>query len=629
VRSTGLLPSFKKKYPIAFYIVVSKSNKSEKEIGVMSRYTMVETKSAPRGTRNGSSVTAKKTATSVTGNGAPGFDYKDKSALFLLGVSNFTGQDKFYESGEESDSRFVKLIRSVAKKDPAWVANFLSWLRSEGNIRTASIIGAIEYGRVVSDEFMGVQVTSLGKSATVQAKKEFLESVPTPRSVLASVLQRADEPSEALGYWLSTYGKKTPKWLKRGLGDAAKRLYTERSVFKYDSQASKIRFADVVHLSSVKTDGYKSDVFDWIEDRRYNAVDLAKYPSLVMLESRNDVDSVPAGDRAKFLENNPEIVEKAGYSWESLAGWLNGPLNAKFWESLIPNMGYMALIRNLRNFAKAGISQSVANLVAERIADPEEVAKSRQLPLRFLSAYRAIHVSKEDTDQNRNYYRQFGQGYNYTSHVGIDEIFLTEKGRAYTRLWAPALSEALNLSLVNVPELDGQTIILSDCSGSMGATISEKSTVSYFENAAAFAVALALKNPNSVLYGYADSEKEIELVRGGSLLDNIALFIKQAPTGGTNTIGSTKKVLRENPYAKRIVIVTDEQTSGYYSNSLDTAVPEKVTAVTFNVGGYAVGHAPAGRDNFHSVTGLNDSGFQMLKMIETVGEGMWPWESQD
>ena len=52
-------------------------------------------------------------------------------------------------------------------------------------------------------------------------------------------------------------------------------------------------------------------------------------------------------------------------------------------------MGYMALLRNLRNFDQAGVSDEVAATVAAQLADPDEVARSRQLPMRFLSAYRA------------------------------------------------------------------------------------------------------------------------------------------------------------------------------------------------------------------------------------------------
>ena len=58
--------------------------------------------------------------------------------------------------------------------------------------------------------------------------------------------------------------------------------------------------------------------------------------------------------------------------------------------SVIPSMGYMALLRNLRNFDEAGISDERARYVREVLADPERVAKSRQFPYRFWSAYKNV-----------------------------------------------------------------------------------------------------------------------------------------------------------------------------------------------------------------------------------------------
>jgi hypothetical protein len=43
--------------------------------------------------------------TGLTGNGALGYAYADKSALFLLAVNSFFGQKKFYESAEQGDER--------------------------------------------------------------------------------------------------------------------------------------------------------------------------------------------------------------------------------------------------------------------------------------------------------------------------------------------------------------------------------------------------------------------------------------------------------------------------------------------------------------------------------------------
>ena len=58
-----------------------------------------------------------------------------------------------------------------------------------------------------------------------------------------------------------------------------------------------------------------------------------------------------------------------------MAGWLGAPLDAQVWERLVGVMGYMALLRNLRNLDQAGVSDEVADQVAARLADPDEVTR--------------------------------------------------------------------------------------------------------------------------------------------------------------------------------------------------------------------------------------------------------------
>jgi len=537
---------------------------------------------------NGSPLATSDRPDAVTGNGGKGFSYSDKSALFVLGVSNFTGQDTFYESGQDRDERYIELIRSVAAQDAEWVAKFLVWLRSSANIRTAAVTGAVEYGRFVS-----------GK--TVQT---------TGRALLAQVLQRADEPSEALGYWLSKYGKPLPKWFKRGLGDAAKKLYTEKSVLKYDSAGAAVRFGDVIAFSQVDTSDspYKASVFAYAQDRRYDNVDLQRYPvRMRTVAARQLFADVAPQNRSDFLASHSELVGEAGHTWESLASWIGGELTAGFWESMIPDMGYMALLRNLRNFDKAGISDSYAKFVADKISDESGVANSRQLPLRFLSAYRVL----EPTDHRLGYYQD-----------------LPAISAKYRKIWSPAVSKALDLSLKSVPELPGRTIIMIDVSGSMFSRISQKSTVTYYDNAVAFGVALGLRAKDAEVVGYDSSSKRFELSYDSSLLANIKQFQEKIPAGGgTNTIGVASDLMSKfGEGANRLIILTDEQ-ADYYGHSLGNVVPKHVNIFTFNLVGYQVAHADHGRDNFFAVAGMNDSGFQMISSVEAAGSAQWPWES--
>jgi hypothetical protein len=109
----------------------------------------------------------------------------------------------------------------VAVADPEWFTRFVRWLRSGAIIRSAAVVAALE-----------------GARAQVAA------GIPGSRSIVDSALQRADEPGEALAYWLGRHGRSLPKPVKRGIADAAVRLYQERSLLKYDADGRPVRFGD-------------------------------------------------------------------------------------------------------------------------------------------------------------------------------------------------------------------------------------------------------------------------------------------------------------------------------------------------------------------------------------------------
>jgi hypothetical protein len=168
-----------------------------------------------------SPITTAPTATTTTAEGAPGWERDPKSELFLLAVSHMVGEDKFYETAQDADDRYVALVRANAAEDPTWTAGFLRWLRAEGNMRTASIVGGAEYAHAT--------------------KGMPLEGRPTGRSVVSSVLRRPDEPGEMLAYWTGKYGRVIPKPVKRGVADAIVRMSDERAFLKWDSAARGFR----------------------------------------------------------------------------------------------------------------------------------------------------------------------------------------------------------------------------------------------------------------------------------------------------------------------------------------------------------------------------------------------------
>lgn len=485
----------------------------------------------------------------INHQGGTGFLRDEKSDLFLSTVSSFL-EDTFYESGQERESRISKLASKVAVNDPLWITNFVEWLRGEGNIRSAAIVVALE-------------------SANAMIKA----GIPGSRVVVSSALQRADEPGEAIAYWHSRMGRKIPSAVKRGISDAIVRLYNEYSVAKYNSAKATVSLKDAISLTHPKPkDDLQSFVFKYINDRSYDSsVDVPS--ELTQLKKRQEVMSLPNDELKSLLESSEgqEVLKSAGLTWESVAGKVG--LSKGIWSSLIPSMGYMALLRNLRNFQESGVDTTD---VLKRISDPDQVAKSRQFPFRFFTA---------------------------ASQVG-DNL-----KTAY------ALEEALNASLVNVPELKGKTLIMVDRSGSMH-WASDKQGTSWADKAAVFGSALALRAEDADLYGYGTSSSKISYRKSDSIIPTVKKF---RDMGGTNTTRILQDLTSTVKY-DRVIIITDEQSSaGNPSSSLNKETPLYI----WNVVGYGVGHNTD--VNRYTFGGLTDHSFRMIPLLESGKNGTWPW----
>ncbi|MDG4820340.1 TROVE domain-containing protein [Asanoa sp. WMMD1127] len=506
-----------------------------------------------------SPVKSAATPSGLTFEGAPGYARDQKSELFLLAVTNMVGEHTFYESAGDRDSRFAMLVREVAVADPAWTAGFLRWLRGDANMRSASLVGALEATRALVDA---------GK--------------PGGRQLVASVLRRADEPGEALAYWMSRHGRAIPKPVKRGVADALATLYTEYGLLKYDTAGRGFRFADVLDLvHPTPTAPWQGDLFRLALERRHGRAEVVR-ESLPMVAANAALRRAAATDPRALLD--AERLRAAGMTWEDALSLAGDRLDkGELWSALAPGMGYMALIRNLRNFDQAGVPDEVAARVAARIADPAEVARSRQLPMRFLSAYRA----------------------------------------APSLRWAYALEQAIGHSLASVPELAGRTLVLVDTSGSMQATFSKDGTLRRWDAAVIFGVALAQRCASADVVSFSWGSKAFPVKRGESLLRAIERWQADGYFYGEGT--DTAGALRSH-YARhdRVVVVTDEQ-AAYAGGLVDRAVPATVPMYTWNLAGYRLGHAPSGSANRHTFGGLTDQAFRMIGFLEAGTRCAWPW----
>ncbi|QNP73408.1 TROVE domain-containing protein [Streptomyces roseirectus] len=499
-----------------------------------------------------------------TGEGGHGHERDARSELFLLAVANFVSQDTFYESGTDRDNRFATLIRQLAVTDPEWTAGLLGWLRGEGNLRTAAVVGAAEYVHA-----------RLAAGAT---------EGPSNRSVVDSVLRRPDEPGELLAYWTATYGRNIPKPVKRGVADAVRRLYHAKSLLKYDTSAKGYRFGDILNLVHAAPDPAKpwqGELFRYALDRRHHPEAAVPPASDQVLSAHRELMELPVERRRAVVTGagGAERLAAAGMTWEALAGWLQGPMDKAAWEAVIPSMGAMALVRNLRNFDEAGVSDEVAARVAARISDPEEVARSRQFPFRYLAAYR----------------------------------------NAPSPRWAYPLERALGHSLAQVPALPGRTLVLVDRSGSMWHRLSERSQLNRADAAAIFGTALAVRAEDADLVEFGTTSRRLGFDAGESVLRILERF---GDLGGTDTVSAIRAHYRGQD---RVLIVTDEQYA--YSSHGDPTeqVPADVPVYTWNLAGYRAAHGPSGKADRHTFGGLSDAAFRMVPLLESARDANWPW----
>ncbi|MFC9296360.1 TROVE domain-containing protein [Streptomyces sp. NPDC057011] len=502
-----------------------------------------------------------------THEGGPGHERDPRSELFLLAVANFVTQQTFYESGTSRDDRFGALVRRLAVEDPAWTAGLLRWLRGDANMRTASLVGAAEYVKA-----------RLDAGAT---------DGPSNRQVVDCVLQRADEPGELLAYWTATYGRNVPKPVKRGIADAVRRLYSGTSLLKYDTASARrrgYRFGDVlnlVHASPDPAKPWQGELFRYALDRRHHPDDAQVPAGNRTLAAHRALMELPVPERRAVVTapGGAERLAEAGMTWEALAGWLQGPMDAAAWEAVIPSMGPMALLRNLRNFDHAGVSDEVAARVAAKVSDPEVVARSRQFPFRYLAAYQ----------------------------------------HAPSLRWAYPLERALGHSLANVPALPGRTLVLVDRSGSMWSPLSERSQLNRADAAAVFGAALALRAEHADLVQFGSDSHAVPYTRGESVLKVLERF---GDLGGTYTAKAVREHYRGHD---RVLIVTDEQAAVSFGGEPTAAVPDTVPVYTWNLAGYRVGHGPSGSAHRHTFGGLTDAAFRMVSLIEGGRNADWPW----
>jgi len=294
--------------------------------------------------------------------------------------------------------------------------------------------------------------------------------------------------------------------------------------------------------------------------RKFSAYSLAKY---------NRDAAVKLRDVLFLVHAKPESDEQA-QTWKSLVdGTLQPPDTWEValsrgddkkatWERLIEDgrLGYLALLRNLRNATEAGVS---THLLKQAILT--RAGASRVLPFRYIAAARAV-PSLEST-----------------------------------------LDTALLAALSELPRLPGKTIVLVDVSGSMSCGLSSRSDLTRQDAAASLASILNCEDLR--VFTFSDDVVEVPPRRGMAGVDSIA---NSQEFGGT-LLGAAIKKMNEIEH-DRLIVITDEQSHD------DVTEPTASLAYMVNVASYRNGVGYGGR--WIHVDGFSENVIRFIAETESA-----------
>ena len=308
------------------------------------------------------------------------------------------------------------------------------------------------------------------------------------------------------------------------------------------------------------------------ENKEVKLVDIVNLVHPVPTTSNRDALSQLVNGTLKSTDTWESKLSKAGQeasNEEELS-----QLKSDAWGELLTTrkIGYFALLRNLRNIINQ--SPQFVDLACDMLTDQRMIQSSRVLPFRFATAYEEI-----------------------TKLGSSSEV----------RKVMTALNQALDISAINIPKFDGETLVVIDVSGSMSGRPSEIASL--------FGAMIAKANNCDVMtFATSASYKAYNPMDSILTIRNSFRF----SGGGTNF----KDIfLKSNKKYDRVIILSDMQ--GWIGHTTP-ASEFNLYKKKFNCSPYVYSWDLAGlgtmqlpENNVFALAGFSDKVFDIMKWLET------------
>jgi len=226
-----------------------------------------------------------------------------------------------------------------------------------------------------------------------------------------------------------------------------------------------------------------------------------------------------------------EIIRTSGLPYEVVTGSVKR-VTPSIWSALFDIAPYFNFVRNLRNFLVNSVFDDEEKLerAVKRLTDKEAIRKSKLFPFRFYEAYIVL----------RNY-------------ADVEAANVLRE----------ALAKAVELSVENVPTIEGKTAIAPDVSGSMSSLVLRKSAMRCYDIVRVMTGILYRKSKDVMLLPF-NSELRLDIARevqqrfedGENLIE---ATMPLSAGGGTSLSAPVEYLIQNKIEVDNIIAITDNE----------------------------------------------------------------------
>lgn len=302
---------------------------------------------------------------------------------------------------------------------------------------------------------------------------------------------------------------------RKSLGTAPKRLVKAWLEARSDEQLFR---------ASVGQSPSLSDVIKMVHPKPATDARRAFYGYLLDREHR--VEQLPAIVQSyqAFKQGRSSVVPDVPFQMLTALS-----LTDEQWVEIAKNASWQTTRMNLNTFARHGVFEhkGMAKLIATRLRDPGAIRQARAFPYQLLAAYRS-------------------------SAADVPAII------------TQALQDAMEISISNVPTIEGKVYVLVDVSGSMSSPITghrRGSTTSMrcIDGAALVAAAILRKNPDAEVIPFEQKVvTRLRLNPRDSVMTN-AEQLASIGGGGTNCSAPLEYLNKKKASGDLVVFVSDNE----------------------------------------------------------------------